>query len=400
MSADSVKRGLNAYRYCDNDPVNYVDPTGEIPGILIGAGIGGVFGGLSGFVGSAVSQVISGEDFSMRKALGGMANGAAVGTVKGAMLGSGAGIAAMFAGDFLAGTAGSTLEQMFTGGRVDVGESILGGVNNAVSQLLYGNTPLKGVGDAFKRGGLTGAAAAGINNIAGALGIGGTGEENFPGGGGYSRQPRGMMPDIGTVRDPRRMCGAPDPFDLGSGLGSSRGYQYGRSHGGAGAGSTQESGGFSLGSFLKDMAIGAVVGGLGSAGFYGAGRAVEVLRGSVGGRKNDGNTYYIPRDENGKVIPLKRQMVNGRDIPLPDSAAHGKPHTVLGGSTSAKTGADYRQSSTFGGGTWPSANGYDVPLYETHWYNHGRGDHAIPHKHIYYYDSSNGGWQRGNHSLF
>ncbi|MBD5449228.1 MAG: hypothetical protein HDR28_03535, partial [Lachnospiraceae bacterium] len=46
---------------------------------------------------------------------------------------------------------------------------------NAVSQLLYGNTPLKGVGDAFKRGGLTGAATAGINNIAGTLGIGGTG---------------------------------------------------------------------------------------------------------------------------------------------------------------------------------------------------------------------------------
>ena len=112
------------------------------------------------------------------------------------------------------------------------------------------------------------------------------------------------------------------------------------------------------------------------------------------------NNYYIPRDENGNIIPLNRQMVNGRDIPLPDPEAQGRPHTVLGGATSSKTGVDYRQSATFGGGTWPSANGYDVPLYETHWYNHGRGDHAIPHKHIFYYDSSDGGWQRGGHSLF
>ena len=93
-------------------------------------------------------------------------------------------------------------------------------------------------------------------------------------------------------------------------------------------------------------------------------------------------------------------MVNGRDIPLPDPEAQGRPHTVLGGATSSKTGVDYRQSATFGGETWPSANGYDVPLYETHWYNHGRGDHAIPHKHIFYYDSSDGGWQRGGPSLF
>ena len=92
------------------------------------------------------------------------------------------------------------------------------------------------------------------------------------------------------------------------------------------------------------------------------------------------------------ITCMDRQMVNGRDIPLPDPEAQGRPHTVLGGATSSKTGVDYRQSATFGGGTWPSANGYDVPLYETHWYNHGRGDHAIPHKHIFYYDSSDGGW--------
>ncbi len=80
---------------------------------------------------------------------------------------------------------------------------------------------------------------------------------------------------------PRRLCGAPDPFDPWNGLGegNTRGYQYGRNHS---TGGTQESGGFSLGGFVRDTLTGAVIGGLGSAGFYGAGRAVEVLRGSVG----------------------------------------------------------------------------------------------------------------------
>ena len=36
MGKDPVKRGLNAYPYCDNDPVNYVDPTGEISNIVVG----------------------------------------------------------------------------------------------------------------------------------------------------------------------------------------------------------------------------------------------------------------------------------------------------------------------------------------------------------------------------
>ena len=31
LSKDPVKRGLNGYPYCGNDPVNHTDPTGEIP---------------------------------------------------------------------------------------------------------------------------------------------------------------------------------------------------------------------------------------------------------------------------------------------------------------------------------------------------------------------------------
>lgn len=37
----------------------------------------------------------------------------------------------------------------------------------------------------------------------------------------------------------------------------------------------------------------------------------------------------------------------------------------MGGKVSSETGEVYRQSATFPGGTWPNANGYDVP-----WFNH------------------------------
>ena len=404
LSRDPVKRGLNAYRYCDNDPVNYVDPTGEVPGILAGALLGGLFGGLSGFLGSASSQVSGGGGFSMRRAIGSAANGAVIGAVRGAVIGTGIGIPSAFAADFAAGAAGSALEQLITGGSVDAGGSILAGAQNALGQLAYGTGELTGVGNAFARGARTGAVSSALDNLADAFGIRGGGQADDPGSS-YGGPQAGMTtwPGMGAGRDPRRLCGAPDPFDPWNGLGdgNTRGYQYGRNHS---TGGTQESGGFSLGGFVRDTLTGAVLGGLGSAGFYGAGRAVEVLRGSVGWSKGGLDTfsydYYIPRDENGNIVPLSKQIVNGRDIPIPDPSAQGRPHTVLGGAISTKTGVPYRQSASFGGETWPSANGYDVPLYETHWYNHGRGDHAVPHKHIFYYDSSNGGWQRGNHSLF
>ncbi len=36
LAKDPVKSGLNGYPYCDNDPVDYVDPTGEVPFITGG----------------------------------------------------------------------------------------------------------------------------------------------------------------------------------------------------------------------------------------------------------------------------------------------------------------------------------------------------------------------------
>ena len=98
---------------------------------------------------------------------------------------------------------------------------------------------------------------------------------------------------------------SPDPFDPWNGLGdgNTRGYQYGRNHS---TGGTQESGGFSLGGFVRDTLTGAVIGGLGSAGFYGAGRAVEVLRGSVGRSRGGSGSRYSPINPG----PLNEDVAN------------------------------------------------------------------------------------------
>ncbi len=95
---------------------------------------------------------------------------------------------------------------------------------------------------------------------------------------------------IKAGRDPKGMCGTADPFDMSSGLGNGRGYRSGAGHDG-------RAGGFSLGGFVRDVLTGAVVGGLGSAGFYGAGKAVEELRGSVAGRGSKKPTVIYGTDD-------------------------------------------------------------------------------------------------------
>ena len=93
LAKDPVKRGLNGYPYCDNDPVDYVDPTGEVPNIIAGGIIGGIAGGIAGFLESSVSQIWNKEKYSLRKAQGAAAKGAITGAAQGALMASGAGLA-------------------------------------------------------------------------------------------------------------------------------------------------------------------------------------------------------------------------------------------------------------------------------------------------------------------
>lgn len=69
-----------------------------------------------------------------------------------------------------AGTVGSALEQGFSRGHVDLGESLLSGAGNAISEVLYGTGELKGVKDAFLRGVKTGAMMSGVENITDSFG--------------------------------------------------------------------------------------------------------------------------------------------------------------------------------------------------------------------------------------
>ena len=78
---------MNGYRYCGNDPVDYVDPTGEI-GIIartvIGGALGAVIGGAGGFINSAVSQKLGGGGkVDWKKAKGEAIKGAITGAVQG-----------------------------------------------------------------------------------------------------------------------------------------------------------------------------------------------------------------------------------------------------------------------------------------------------------------------------
>lgn len=105
---------------------------------------------------------------------------------------------------------------------------------------------------------------------------------------------------------------------------------------------------------------------------------------------------FIPIDADGNPIPLKRQKVNGLDIPLPDPAMEGKYHVVYGGRISTKTGELYLQTAIFDGGeVWRKVNGHPVPRAEIHWSDHRRVlDHENPHQHIYFYDVKQKKWIR------
>ena len=304
LSKDPVKRGLNSYRYCDNDPADYVDPTGEIAHILWGIGLGGAFGFGGGFLSSAVSQKASGGEIDWKEALGSGINGLITGATQGGLLASGAGIPAALFANTLAGTAGSAAEQYIGSGKIDARKSITSGLNNAVSNAIYGTRPLGSMKEAFGRGVGAGAATSALNYISDTLG-----EKTL-----HSRMGMGLLSGMtgaafspyNFLRNPRRGCGSPSPFVPSLGYGSARGYQYDLPK--IESGSQSQSKRFSFKDLLLEMVIGGVTGGLSSAAFYGAGKGIERLKdGLRPSRGGTGHGYSVdstmfPDDEAAGVL--------------------------------------------------------------------------------------------------
>ncbi|NDO51598.1 RHS repeat-associated core domain-containing protein [Lachnospiraceae bacterium MD335] len=289
LGIDPVKRGLNGYAYCDNDPANQTDPTGEVANVVIGGIAGAVIGGAFGFAGSALSQMAEGHGFNARKAWGAAANGAIVGAARGALIASGAGIPLAFGVDFAAGMAGSLAEQKITGARIAPVRAAVDGVFNAAGGRLYGTSPLKNAGNAFIRGALEGAVKGGAYNIADVLDnrlrnaynarnrqkLRTTRRRNT-----WNKKNKNPWnsrnPRPTGSRSPQSHCGRPKPL---KGMRNpkrrkSRNRIYRTRH-------ILPDDRFRVKSFVRDVVAGAVMGGLASASFYGAGKAVEALKRGV-----------------------------------------------------------------------------------------------------------------------
>ncbi len=308
LGADPVKRGLNGYTYCDDDPVNQTDPTGEVANILLGGIAGGIIGGAFGFAGSALSQIAGGKGFSARKAWGAAANGAIVGAARGALVGSGAGIPLAFGVDFAAGMAGSLAEQKISGERISPVRAAVDGAFNAAGGRLYGTSPLRNAKNAFIRGALEGAVKGGAYNIADVLdnklrNAYSPGSRRNPWNkknqtSWNSKNPRptgSRCPQSDCIR-PKPLKGMRNPRRRGSGNNSRN--------------NAHRNDRFSLGSFVRDVVSGAVMGGLASVTFYGAGKAVEVLRNGIHTRNRHVSSAGIPLEE----IPYSSGELNYSEI--------------------------------------------------------------------------------------
>ncbi|MDE7331372.1 MAG: hypothetical protein K2O16_03910, partial [Lachnospiraceae bacterium] len=344
LAPDPVKRGLNGYPYCGNDPVNYVDPTGEVANILAGGILGGIMGGTFGFAGSAISQIVGGKEFDVREALGAGANGMVVGAVRGALIGSGAGLPVALVLDFTAGTVGSTLEQFITGGEADAGKSIAGGLINAVSGAIYGNNPLGSLKEAFIKGAKAGAATSGINYLSEVFG-----GQKEDGRNGTLRGSLGLVP-FGRTNDPRRGCMARNSFGGMTEEVSDYGYRYQMSRSERSVRKVPER--FSLAEFGREVVTGFVMGGLSSAAFYGAGRAVEAVKSSVRSRYEGGLDTII---KNGKVsiddIKTNPSAFSGKSAEeIADVLRNSGYDVTIKNSTRSRSGAQIIQINNPGGG--------------------------------------------------
>ena len=313
LGRDPIRRGINAYPYCDNDPVNYTDPIGEIANILVGALTGGVFG-------FAVSQLMSGNGFDMRRALGAGVNGAVVGAVRGAVIASGVGALAGAGADFAAGMIGSMLEQNIAGEEFDFGRTVVSGLSNAASGLAYGTGRIGSAREAFGRGFKSGAARSGIEYLYETLGK--PKKKNRRKSRNLRRRTRRTIaPQLYGISDPRRNCTVQRSSTQkqlpGNGIVNKGLYE-------AAEDKLRTTEGFNLLGFAKAVALGGVMEGLGSAAFYGVGKGLESLWRSVKGSKRGTDLEIAdtkPSINLGKE-PFRNANFKKSDIKMVNNAAN------------------------------------------------------------------------------
>ena len=116
--------GFNMYAYCGNNPVMYVDPTGEfiltalIVGVIAGSVIGGSIGGVIAY-NSAKSSGLEGSDLFWATASG-VGKGAVIGGVAGGLVGATGGVIATYGSTSVAGTAMITATATITAKATEV----------------------------------------------------------------------------------------------------------------------------------------------------------------------------------------------------------------------------------------------------------------------------------------
>lgn len=229
--------------------------------------------GVVEFVTSATSQYLREGKVDWGKTAGSALNKALIGGTKAVLLDSGVSKGLAFAAEFVTGTVGSAIEQGMSTGRVSWRKSLKAGLINATVGRIYGDQPLKNLGNAFIRGGSAGAAESGINYLFDTLGKGKP-----------RKNGRSGISPYGQTRDPRSGCY--------NGLGNSRGdtaygYQYNENQ-------TGSEGGFNLYDFGKEMLSGGLQRGTSSAAFFGVGKAVEKLGNSIlDARKGGSESNFI-----------------------------------------------------------------------------------------------------------
>ncbi len=109
INANGDLLGYNMYAYCSNNPVMYVDPTGEVigtailVGIISGAIIGGAIGGTASYK-TAKSSGVKGADLFW-ETLKGIGNGVLIGGLAGGLIGSAVGVVMAYGAASVAGTA-------------------------------------------------------------------------------------------------------------------------------------------------------------------------------------------------------------------------------------------------------------------------------------------------------